>query len=289
MMSWFPTENCFRFIETKYNLRPWPDISGTILYDRSLSTAPKVGMNKSAFLKTFFLFLVCARFPGNDASGADRAIWDNAYFLGPAIIYNIRDGFYDFADIQKSLPVARNSLFMYGIGGGKRLGLTRFMRLQIGLNLDMGSVLDDTLSTMLVGKSTLSPIGVKHTIYHAGLAPELQFCVPMTDRTLPFVRIGGGLNYVAGNEQMFVLNSDTLVTGMDPETMYNGHWNFNVMAGFGFDLIVARSITICLSYSFTYWQPVQGAIYNDFPLNGLKYHEIFYSHGIQAMMLFEIN
>jgi hypothetical protein len=246
-------------------------------------------MNKFNYLKIFFLFPACAQILGSNASAADRAILDNAYFLGPAIIYNIRDGFYDFADIQKSRQVSRNGLLMYGIGGGKRFGIFRFMRLQIGLNLDMGNIVDDTLSTMLVGKATLSPIGVKHTIYHAGLAPELQFCIPITDRTLPFVRIGGGLNYVAGNEQMFVLNSDTLVTGMDPETMYNGHWNFNVMAGFGFDLLVTRSITICLSYSFTYWQPVQGAIYNDFPLNGLKYHEIFYSHGIQAMMLFEIN
>src|SRR5271157_5398166 len=246
-------------------------------------------MNKFPRLKIVFLFSACTQFIASNASGGELSLMNNAYFLGPTAIYNIRDGFYDFDEIQKSVPVPRNSLLMYGATGGKRFGLTKFMRLQIGLCFDMGNVVDDTLSTTLVGKSTLSPIGVKHTIYHAGLAPELQFCVPMSSRTMPFVKIGGGLNYVTGTEQMFVLNSDTLVTGMDSETIFNGHWNFDVMAGFGIDLSVATSIKICLSYSFTYWQPVQGSIENDFPLNGLQYHEIFYSHGVQATMLFEIN
>jgi hypothetical protein len=245
-------------------------------------------MYKFTCLKIFFFFLAFAQFHGSNASGVDRAIFDNAYFLGPAIMYNIRDGFYDFVDIQKSLRAPRNSLLMYGAGGGKRFGLNNFMRLQIGINFDMGSIVDDTLSTTLVGKSTPSPIGVKHTLYHAGFSPELQFYAPKTDRVLPFVRVGGGLNYVSGVEQMFVLNSDTLVEGMDPEIVYKNSLTFDVMAGFGFDLLVTRSIIICLSYSFRYWQPVLGSIQDDFPLTALPYREIFYSHGIQATALFRL-
>jgi hypothetical protein len=129
---------------------------------------------------------------------------------------------------------------------------------------------------------------VKHTLYHAGFSPELQFYAPKTDRVLPFVRVGGGLNYVSGVEQMFVLNSDTLVEGMDPEIVYKNSLTFDVMAGFGFDLLVTRSIIICLSYSFRYWQPVLGSIQDDFPLTALPYREIFYSHGIQATALFRL-
>jgi opacity protein-like surface antigen len=246
-------------------------------------------MNKSILLKIFFLFSAGAQIIGSTASGAQRSALDNAYCFGPAILYTVRDGYYDFTDIQKSRQVSRNSLLMYGVGGAKRFGLNKFVRLQIGLNFDMGSVVDDTLSTTLVGKTTPSPIGVKHAFSHAGLAPELQFCAPMTDRTLPFVRLGGGLNYVSGAEQMSVLNSDTLVTGMDPQTVYKSPWNFDVMAGFGLDILISRSMAICLSYSFRYWQPIKGSIEDDFPLTALPYHETFYSHGIQATMLFEIN
>jgi hypothetical protein len=245
-------------------------------------------MNKFTRLKIIFLFSAGVQFFGSVARGAEYSVFDNAYFLGPAIIYNIRNGLYDFDALQRSLPAPRNSLPMYGLSCGKRFGLNKFTRLQIGLNFDMGSVIDDTLSTTLVGKSTPSPIGVKHTFYHAGLAPELQLYAPITYQALPFVRLGGGLNFFTGIEQMFVLNSDTLVTGMDPETKYSGRWNFDILAGIGLDLLVTRSIKICLSYSFTYWQPVHGSIENDFPLNGLTYHENFYSHGIQATMLFRL-
>ena len=65
--------------------------------------------------------------------------------------------------------------------------------------------------------------------------------------------------------------------------------NFDVMAGFGLDILISRSIAICLSYSFRYWQPIKGSIEDDFPLTALPYHETFYSHEIQATMLFEIN
>lgn len=246
-------------------------------------------MNKFMYLKTFVLAAVWGQVLVFSALAADRASLDNAYFFGPAIIYNIREGYYDFTEIQKSRQVSRASMLMYGATGEKRFGLAKSMRLQIGLNFDMGNIADDTLSMMLVGKSTLSPIAVKHTFYHAGLEPELQFCALLTGRIMPFVRLGGGLNFVSGSEQMFVLNSDTLVTGMDPHIVYKNHWNFDVMAGFGLDLLVSRSLTICISYSFRYWQPMKGSIQDDFPLTALPYHEIFYSHGIQAAMLFEIN
>ena len=245
-------------------------------------------MNKFTCLKFFFLFSASAIVIGSNASDAWPPIACNGYFFGPVILYNLRDGFYDFVDIQKSRQAPRNSFLMYGAGGGKRFGLNNFMRLQIGINFDMGSIVDDTLSTTLVGKSTPSPIGVKHTLYHAGFSPELQFYAPRTDRVLPFVRVGGGLNFVTGAEQMFVLNSDTLVVGMEPETIYTSRLNFDIMAGFGLDLLVTRSIIICLSYSFRYWQPVLGSIQDDFPLTALPYREIFYSHGIQATALFRL-
>ncbi|MGB7566573.1 MAG: hypothetical protein WBM07_01825, partial [Chitinivibrionales bacterium] len=66
-------------------------------------------MNKLACLEIFFLFSACA-----PCIASDPAIVDDAYFLGPAATYNIRDGFYDFDAIQKSVPVPRNSLLMYG-------------------------------------------------------------------------------------------------------------------------------------------------------------------------------
>jgi hypothetical protein len=245
-------------------------------------------MIKSTCLNFFFLFLASATAIGSTAAADLPFLANKGYFFGPAILYNLRDGFYDFADIQKSRQAPRNSLLMYGATGGKRFGLNKFMRLQIGLDVAMGSVVDDTLSTTLIGRSTPSPIGVKHTLYHAGLAPELQFYAPMADWGLPFVRLGGGLNYVAGVEQMFVLNSDTLVEGMNPEIVYKNRLNFDVIAGFGFDVLITRSLAICLSYSFRYWQPVLGSIQDDFPLAGLPYHETFYSHGIQATMLFRI-
>jgi hypothetical protein len=246
-----------------------------------------IGMKKSFLPQSSFFFALIVPFFLTAASAIGPENLDNAYFLGPTLILNLRNGYDDFSAIQTSVKTPRNDLLMYGAVGGKRFPLNKFMRLQVGLGFDMGSVVDDTLSATLIGRSGPSIIGVKHTFYHASVSPELQFFAPISEGAVPFVRIGGGMNFVWGNEQMFVLNSDTLVDGMVPQTVYNNQLCFDAMAGLGIDFRITHSLWFCFSYSFRFWQPVQGSIEEDFPLTELNYHEIFFSHGIQLTMLFD--
>jgi hypothetical protein len=248
-----------------------------------------IRMKYSTFFRAFALSFCILHASSTNTRALEPKDPDKAYLLGPTFIINSRNGYDDFSDLQKSVRTPRNDLLMYGAFGAKRFPILKFIRLQVGLGFDMGSVTDDTVSATLIGKTAPSLVGVKHTFYHAAISPELQVSLPVSGPALPFFRIGGGLNFVSGREQMSVLNSDTLVDGMVPQTAYKDRFSFDAMTGFGVDVRLMRRLRFCFSYSFHYWQPVNGSIEEDFPLTALNYHEVFFSHCIQIAMLFDNN
>jgi hypothetical protein len=205
----------------------------------------------------------------------------SAFFIGPAYTYSVRTGYYDFDEIKQSQRIDRAGLHSFGAVAGKRFALGKFMRLQLGIGFDMGTATDDTLYFFI---ST----AVRHSFIHCGIDPELQVPFPSFDneRLRPFLSIGGGLNYLYVNERTYALDGSVEYDFTDQPYIKEGRFSADGGAGLGFDCMLTRDATMCLSYSFRYWQPVRYVIWRNFPL-GQPYHEVFFTHKVAVALLLE--
>jgi hypothetical protein len=205
-----------------------------------------------------------------------------AYSVGAAYTYNIRTGYLDFKDVSASQEVALSGFGMYGLILGKRFVVSKSARVAAQCWLDMGGVVDDTLNTTAL-------TAVRHTYYHCGLEPEVQFCAPKSDFAIPFVRVGAGLHYTYIRETTFWPDSSNMpVQYTDLPYVNDGSFAVSAMAGFGFDIALEKLATISLAYSLRYWQPVHYEIKRDFIVDGQPYHETFFSHGFLFSILFNL-
>ena len=195
------------------------------------------------------------------------------YFIGPFLTYGKRAGHIDFESIKKSAAVARPNLFTAGLSGGIRLPLGRLLRLQVGLCIDAGNAIDDTLYTT-------QPSLDKYYYYHAAVEPALLCAlVPAKSRVTPFLVLGAGVNVVWVNERTFLLDEpaqDVIFT--DRYYVNNVSWSVSGTAGLGINIAINSGIGISLISTFRYLYPVSWKIQEDFPLYTMRYTESQYGN-----------
>jgi hypothetical protein len=209
-----------------------------------------------------------------------------AFFIGPSFTYSARTGYYDFDEVKKSQKIDRTGLSMFGAIAGKRFSLGRYARMLIGAEFDFGAVIDDTLYYSIGGNP--APTEDRFRYYHFSMSPQLQFPFPAlaNKRVLPYVMIGGGMNYTYVAEHTYFLG-DGEVIFQDQPYIDKGTFSADAETGIGFDWIVTRNATLTLAYSLSYWQPVRYSIQRDFPLNAQNYSETFLSHKVSVALLLE--
>jgi hypothetical protein len=194
-------------------------------------------------------------------------------YIGPLITYSKREGHLDFESIKKSVAVARPDLFTAGISGGIRLPLGPLLRVQVGLSIDAGNVIGDTLFTT---RTSLD----KYYYYHAVLEPALICAlVPAKSRVTPFLLLGAGGNAVWVNEHTFFLDEPGQeVIFTDRHYVNEVSWSVSGVAGLGINVAITGGVGISLTSTFRYLYPVSWKIQEDFPLYAMKYTESQYGN-----------
>lgn len=195
------------------------------------------------------------------------------YFIGPFLTYGKRAGHIDFESIKKSVAVARPNLFTAGLSGGIRLPLGRLLRVQVGLSIDAGNAVDDTLYTT-------KPALDKYYFYHAALEPALLCAlVPAKSRVTPFLVLGAGVNAVWINERTFLVDEPAQeVIFTDRYYVNEVSWSASGTAGLGINFAINSGIGISLVSTFRYLYPVSWKIQEDFPLYAMQYIESQYGN-----------
>ena len=199
-----------------------------------------------------------------------------ALFAGPLLAYSARDAYIDFSDIQKSIPVDRSGLLALGLAGGIQVPVSRIVRLQIGLCIDIGSATDDTLFTA-------ETVSVRNYYYHAGLEPQVHIALWQSGKFAPFILAGAGINGVWVQERTFLLNKPAQeILYTDRRYVSDISVSFTVSAGAGFDVAVNNRVGIFVTDYFRYLYPVSYKINQDLPLYDLAYHEAQYGNVLCA-------
>lgn len=195
------------------------------------------------------------------------------YFIGPFFSYSKRAGHIDFESIKKSVAVARTNLFTAGLSGGIRLPLGRLLRVQVGLSIDAGNAIEDTLYT---DRTALD----KYYYYHAALEPALLCALaPAKSRVTPFLVLGAGVNAVWINERTFFLDEPAQeVIFIDRYYVNEMNWSASGTAGLGINIAFNSSIGISLISTFRYLYPVSWKIEEDLPLYAMRYTEAHYGN-----------
>jgi hypothetical protein len=193
-----------------------------------------------------------------------------ALIIGPVIAYSARDGYIDISDIRKSVAVPRGALAAFGLAAGVQAPLSRALRLQVGLHLDVGSAVDDTLFTA-------ETVTVRNFYYHAGLEPQLHISPWHSRRVAPFVCIGAGAHCVWVQERTFLLHDPSQeILFTDRKYVSNASFSFSLISGLGCDIALNKRFGITLSDYFRYLYPVSYTINQDFPLYEMPYRESLY-------------
>jgi hypothetical protein len=223
-------------------------------------------------LRPMLVFLLCLPFLSwGQAEDIEPSKGD--YFIGPFFTYSKRPGHIDFDSVKKSVAVAHPDIFTAGLSGGIRLPLGRLLRLQVGLCIDAGNAIDDTLYTT-------QPALDKYYYYHAALEPALLCAlVPAKSRVTPFLALGAGVNAMWVNERTFLLDKPAQeVIFTDRYYINEVSWSASGFAGLGINIAINSGIGISLSSSFRYLYPVSWKIQEDFPLYAMRYTESQYGN-----------
>ena len=266
-----------RYYSSKKYTRP-----AYIFLTQYLTSRAKNPVNGFRPFLSFLLTAVLWRCAFGLAANTTMVNTSSAFFIGPAYMYSVRTGYYDFDEIKQSQRINRARLNSFGAVAGKRFALGKSVRIQGTVGFDMGTATDDTLYFSI-------PTAVRHSFIHCGIDPELQVPFPSFDaeRLRPFLTVGGGLNYLYINERTYTLDGSTEIVWIDQPYIKEGRFSADGGAGFGFDFLLTRDATMCLSYSFRYWQPVRYGIQQDFPRTAQPYHEDFRTHKVTLSLLLE--
>lgn len=195
-----------------------------------------------------------------------------ALIIGPVVAYSARNGYIDISDIRSSVAVPRGAFAAFGLSAGMESPLAKVLRLQTGLYLDVGSVVDDTLFTA-------ETVTVRNFYYHAGLEPQLHFSPWHSSRVAPFVSFGAGAHCVWVQERTFLLrNPSQEILYTDRKYVSNASFSFSLVSGLGCDIALGKRLGISLSDFFRYLYPVSYSINQDFPLYEMPYHESQYGN-----------
>jgi hypothetical protein len=208
---------------------------------------------------------------------------NSAILLGPTYSYTNREGFYDFPELNKSQPLSRNGLHLFGGILGKRWRLTEHFRFQASFAFDAGTVIDDTLkfdSPALAGSS----------FRQASVEPALHVPLLTAGRVRPFILLGAGLNFLHTAIRTFNLDKSKEIEYTDRRWLYvrSNRFSIHAAAGLGTDAALSRSLTISLWYSLRYVQPLGYGIVDDFPLSAQEYHESWLGNCLHLSILFAI-
>jgi hypothetical protein len=219
---------------------------------------------------------VFACFGQDDSTRPRSAFARRCFFIGPLLSYNVRDAYIDISDIQKSVPVHRSDLLALGLAGGMQVPVSRMVRLQIGLSVDVGSATDDTLFTA-------ETVTVRNYYYHAGMEPQVHIALWQSGKFAPFVLAGAGVNGVWVQERTFLLNNPAQeILYTDRRYVSDISVSFSLSAGAGCDFAMSNRFGIFVSDYFRYLYPVSYKINQDLPLYDLPYHEAQYGNVLCA-------
>jgi hypothetical protein len=217
--------------------------------------------------------IICAVLPGFSQDGPPGTVFGRpAVFIGPVVAYSARNGYIDISDIRRSVAVPRGAFAAFGLEAGMESPLSKALRLQTGLYLDVGSAVDDTLFTA-------ETVTVRNFYYHAGMEPQLHISPWHSSRVAPFVSFGAGAHCVWVQERTFLLrNPSQEILYTDRKYVGNASFSFSLVSGLGCDIALGKRLGISLSDFFRYLYPVSYSINQDFPLYEMPYHESQYGN-----------
>jgi hypothetical protein len=231
-------------------------------------------MKRIRTLSTITMALVCTMPIAGKTFAEDAS---NLYFAGGAISLSLRDGSFEFDDVNATQDTARSSALLGGFSVGKRYWLASFMRIQVGAAFNFGHITMDTLKEKYIEK---------YSLVHVALEPQLQFCLPPQERLTPFLCVGGGLNWMFYRERFFSLESPHKeVQFSDLTPQQQTRICPSIIAGGGADIMLSRDMGIAIGYTFRYWRPVALDYQMDL-FEPVKYKERFLTHMLQVQFLF---
>lgn len=216
------------------------------------------------------------------ASSSEAREKSDVYYVGGRASLSMRKGYFDFPAVEIRQDTARALSFLGGFSFGRRYEFIEWLRMQIGGAFDFGKAVLDTLADFQTSYVE------KLSIVHAGIEAELQYVLPPPPQTrlTPFVRLGGGLNYVRFRERFYLLDNqrqEVKFIGMDANM--EKRWCPNLLAGAGFDVEFSKDFGISVGYSFRYWRPVKYGYTIDL-VEPVDYWEEFFTHMVNVNILF---
>lgn len=196
------------------------------------------------------------------------------YYAGLSRLRSLRWGYYEFEDLDLLQDTARAPASMWGIRVGGRYPISSIFRAQVGLQMNFGSIIVDTLLDRY-----LMPVAEEYSVRHFGVFPEIQIMLPPVGVTQLHAALGIGFNTVKYSEP-----EDRKLTGLTDR-----RWCIGAHGGVGFDIWASESFGLTLSYSQTIWRPVYYSYKIELPEYSLPYWEIHWTHTVGAALIFMIN
>lgn len=225
--------------------------------------------------------LICLLLYTAAATAGDVTITNSMYFIGGEYSLNSRSGRYKFSD-GKFHEVSLDNLHMGGLIFGKRIALSKFLRLQLPLIFDYGTITTDTFDLMF--SDGIKPTALRRNYYHVGIIPQLQFPLQVAPRAQFYLGAGFGFHMMRFVEKENRLDKDIAVSDIYPESSTN--FPFSLNAGAGLDLIFNAKYGLVLNYNFQYWNPVKYKTSHDlFLYKPVNYHERFLTHTFGICLL----
>jgi len=163
---------------------------------------------------------------------------------------------------------------MWGIRAGGRYPISSVFRAQVGLQMNFGSIIVDTLLNRY-----LLPVVEEYSVRHFAVLPEIQIMLPPVGMTQLHAALGLGFNTVKYSEP-----EDRKLTGLTDR-----RWCISAHGGVGFDIWASESFGLALSYSQTIWRPVYYNYKIELPENSIPYWEMHWTHTVGAALMFMIN
>jgi len=241
-------------------------------------------------LKTTIYILIIAISAVAQQQSKPPLVSSAVIFPGGFLSYSIRDGYREYEGMRELEHIERKNLVMYGVFGGKRFALSnQRLRTQASIELGWGSMIDDIYKNVPAimydpvtkeSEETALDISIHDNLFTAGIQYDLHFLLSSTGKHSYFLSLGPGVGWSSLTRE-----GKTDFGRRFTETVIINAISFNLNIGAGIDYMINRSRAVSLSYNFRFWGPIIYDEVNLFPMGKVEYHEVFFTHMIQAQIL----
>ena len=151
------------------------------------------------------LMVICFLIFASESRAAAANVLDKLPFLGMGVGFHERRGFLDFGN-GRTEELEKSNLLTGGAVLGKRWCLVRRLRLQTSVNINYGTVVDDTLLPMQLSDNSYQSTLLTTAMFFGGAVASLQYPFYASPDASWFVQVGGGVHIAKMSESEALLD-----------------------------------------------------------------------------------